>query len=314
MEELYTFTSTGDKLINHPDVVKLLKEQGRAKPISLQIAPTSRCQLKCSFCSNTNRDKQEDLEYSRITRFLQSMKDVDAKTVEWTGGGDPTLYHSINDLISIAHFLGFQQGMITNGLGFDRLKPSSLDSLKWLRISMNCLDYVNDIEIPILPINLTLGFSYVINGKTTIGTIDKLKKYVHRHGPDYVRVVPDCQIPVPEQKGTNIAYSKLVSEWGKPFFYQAKKFEKPEKCYWGYIKPFILHDGFVYRCSSVVLNDDAERSFHEKYRWCEMEDLLMNYMIKMDPFIPDSCEHCVFTKQNNLIKEIINPCEMWRFV
>ncbi len=314
MRELYTFTSTGEKLIHHPDLITLLKTTGRAKPISIQIAPTSKCQLKCSFCSNTNRDKQEDLEYSRITQFLQSMKDIGACTVEWTGGGDPTLYHSINDLISIAHFLGFEQGMITNGLGFDHLTYPSLEYLKWLRISMNCLDYVNDIEIPSLPDFLTLGFSYVINQKTTLGTIAKLKEYVAKYKPFYVRVVPDCQNPVPEQKGTNIAYSKMVSSWGKPFFYQAKEFEKPKTCYWGYIKPFILHDGFVYRCSSVVLNDDAQRSFHEKYRWCEMEDLFMMYMTKVDPFYPNTCEHCVFTKQNNLIAKIINPCEMWRFV
>ena len=55
-----TFTSTGTKLIHHPDVVKKLQVDRIASPISLQVAPTSRCNLKCVFCSNANRSKHED--------------------------------------------------------------------------------------------------------------------------------------------------------------------------------------------------------------------------------------------------------------
>ena len=40
MNKLNTFTSTGSKLLNHPDLCKSLQYK-KAIPITLQIAPTS---------------------------------------------------------------------------------------------------------------------------------------------------------------------------------------------------------------------------------------------------------------------------------
>jgi len=307
------FTSMGNKLIHHPNIVELL-QHNRVSPISIQIAPTSRCQLNCCFCSNTNRDKQEELEYIKLIDFLADMKSLGAKTVEWTGGGDPSLYSNINQVIIASGIAGFEQGFITNGLGFDKIEKNALNFLKWIRISMNCLDYVEEVEIPELPKDTTLGFSYVINAKSTLKSMLKLKTHVKKYSPAYVRVVPDCQTTEEQQQKNNKLYVRWVEKWGEPFFYQAKIFEKPKLCYWGMVKPFLLHDEFVYRCSSVVLNNDAERSFHEKYRWCKMEELKDEYKTEIVPFKTNNCEHCVFTKQNDLVHEIINPSAMKNFI
>lgn len=306
------FTSTGSKLIHHPEVVFKL-QKNRAMPISIQIAPTSKCQLSCCFCSNRKRAKQEDLDPRKLITFLDDMCFLGAKTVEWTGGGDPSLYYAINEMINVASGFNFEQGFITNGLGFDKLHDVSLESLKWIRISMNCLDYVDEIEIPELPKHVTLGFSYVFNEKSTIDIFRRINKHIEKFNPKYVRIVPNCQTTEEQQKNNNSKYSVWVEELGEPYFYQAKIFEKPELCYWGYLKPFLLHDGWIYRCSSIVLNDDAEKSFHEKYRWCMMEDLRLQYAKEIIPYIPN-CSHCVFTKQNNGIHEIINPSEMKNFI
>ena len=311
MNKENTFTSTGIKLLHHPEVIQEL-QCNMALPISMEVAPTSRCQLSCVFCSNVNRSSHEDLDPRKLEHFIREMKNLDLKTVAWSGGGDPTMYSHINEMISWSYHLGLEQGMITNGLGFKKLE--TLEYLKWIRISMNCLDYVKDIEIPDMPLSTTLGFSYVINDRTKENTFDRIKSYVDRYNPSYVRIVPNCQVSHEQQIINNKIYSELVDKLGEPFFYQSKEFEKPELCYWGYLKPFLLHDGYVYRCSSVVLNDDAERSFHEKYRWCRMEDLPEQYDKKIIPFIPDSCDKCVFTKQNDLINEIIHPMEMKNFV
>lgn len=307
------YTSTGSKIIHHPEVIELL-QKNKARPVSCSIAPTSRCNLNCVFCSNVNRDKDESLDPVDLLGFMHDMKKLGAKTIEWTGGGDPSLYPPINDMIDLANQLGFEQGFITNGLGFKNITQKSLDKLKWIRISMNCLDYVDGIEIPNLSENTTLGFSYVINKKSIVKILTKLKEYTKKYSPAYVRVVPDCQTSLEEQIAHNEVYSEWVEKWGNPFFYQAKVFEKPELCYFGFVKPFLLHDGFVYRCSSVVLNDDAGRSFHSKYRWCKMNELKDQYKEEIVPFIPDSCNSCVFTKQNNLIDEIIHPLEMKNFI
>lgn len=313
MDKENQFTSTGIKLLHHPVVIERLKAYRKGSPISLQLAPTSRCNLNCVFCSNVHREKHEDLPYHAVQRLLETMMRIGAKTVEWTGGGDPTQWQHIKDAILFASSLAYRQGFITNGVDLKKkVSQQALDKLTWVRISMNCLDYVDGIDIP--DIKGTLGFSYVMNDKTTDEVFFRINKYVQKFKPSYVRIVPNCQVSEEEQIENNKKYSKMVSLWGDPYFYQEKVFAKPKECYWGYFKPFILHDGYVYACSSVVLNDDAGRKFHEKYRLCKMEDLYDKYVNEIEPVSSESCEHCVFCRQNDMIRYILNPDGMEAFV
>jgi organic radical activating enzyme len=305
------FTSTGIKILHHPEVVSRL-QKNKGTPVYIEVAPTSRCQLSCVFCSNVNRTKHEELNFDSLKKMLVKLTTIGLKAITYTGGGDPTMYSSINDCINLSNSLKLDQGMITNGLGFSKIKR--LDLLKWIRISMNCLDYVEKIDIPEISENTTLGFSYVINDKTNDDTYKRLHEYVEKFNPSYVRIVPNCQTTIEQQEINNKVYLEMVEKLGEPYFYQAKVFEKPRLCYWSYMKPFLLHDGYVYRCSSVVLNDDAERSFHSKYRWCKMEDLPDKYKDDIIPFETTSCDKCVFSRQNNIVDDILNQNDMVNFI
>lgn len=312
MNDINTWTSTGIKLIHHPEVVKRIRDRRKASPISLQVGPTSRCNLNCTFCSNANREKHEDLHLQDLIALLDSLVDMGLKTVEWTGGGDPTMYKDINTIIKVASSMGLEQGMITNGILLrDKLTKHSLDLLTWVRISINSLEYVKNVNLP--KIEGTLGFSYVINEKTTEDVLVNIHQHVEKYNPEYIRVVTNCLATDEEQALNNKTYAKLVEHWGKPYFYQPKVFERSARCYWCYLKPFVLHDGFVYPCSSVVLHSHAEGKFHERYRWTKMEDLDDEYARRMISFPTDNCDHCVFKQQNDLIERILNP-EMGNFV
>jgi len=309
MEQIYT--STGIKLIHHPELIENI-QIGFGRPVSIQIAPTSKCNLKCDFCSNVNRAKHESLDPGKLSDVIDRLLDYEEfKTVEWTGGGDPTQYEYICVLIEACSNFALEQGFITNGIELHKIEKV-LDHLKWIRISMNCLDYVDDIEIP--KFKGTLGFSYVMNNRTNEQVLKRLDAYVKRYQPKYVRIVPNCQATDEEQILNNIAYAKSVRSWGEPYFYQAKTFHRPDKCWWGYIKPFILHDGWVYPCSSVVLNPDAERQFHSKYRWVKLEDLPNIYLKKMVSLPTVHCNHCVFYRQNAMIEDIMHPDGMEKFI
>lgn len=308
---LNKFTSTGKKIIHHPEVIEKI-QHGIGTPISLQLAPTSMCNLKCSFCSNAKRSTHEDLNYQDVMEILSELKNLGLKTVEWTGGGDPTMYKDINYVMESAHELGLQQGFITNGILLkDKITEQNLNRLSWLRISMNCLDYVPDVDIP--EIKGVLGFSYVMNERTDALVLAKMHRMIIRHKPEYVRVVPNCIATTEQQERNNALYSAGVKKWGFPYFYQAKIFDRPDYCYWCYFKPFVLHDGFVYPCSSVVLHSGSEGKFHEKFRWTRMEDLPAMYDVEMTPFLPNNCDHCVFKEQNDLIGMVLNP-QMENFI
>lgn len=308
-----TYTSTGEKLLFHPDVVKEVLANKKASPVSLQIAPTSECNLNCSFCSNTNRERNQSLSFIEIGNILSNLTTLGLRTVEWTGGGDPTMYGRINEVISLADRIGLKQGLITNGVLLkEKLTKDSLSKLYWVRISLNCLDYVNKIDIP--EIKGILGFSYVMNDRTDSETIEKIKTYIAKYNPAYVRVVPNCQSTHEEQMKNNAKLAPFVKGLGSPWFFQPKVFCKPSRCYWGYFKPFLLHDGWVYPCSSVVLNDAADRKFNEKYRWYYMDDLVKIYNRGMESFPTRSCTHCVFSEQNNMVDNLLHPSNMIDFV
>jgi len=308
------YTSTGIKLIHHTEAVDRLKV-GLPTPISLQVAPTSRCTLNCIFCSNANRDKHEDLPEDDLIKTIIYLSSKGLKTVEWTGGGDPTLYEHINAFIGFCNNLGFEQGFITNGLLLkERIEPDRLKLLKWVRISMNCLDYKPQVDLP--EIKGTLGFSYVMNDLTTDEILLNLSEHVKKYNPKYVRIVPNCLATFEEQEENNRNISQIVKMWGEPYFYQAKNFSRPERCWWGYVKPFLLHDGYFYPCSSVVLNEGSDKTFHHKYRWAHLSEIgtLFNGKEKMVPFPTENCSHCVFRPQNDLMDSIVNPNDMINFV
>lgn len=315
MDKLQTYTSTGIKLLHHPDWTTRVKCLGRVMPISLQVAPTSRCNLNCVFCSNTNREKHEDLDLASLSAVMKELTTLGLKTVEWTGGGDPTMYEPINDAIDVAKYIGLQQGMITNGiLVKEEISEESLSHLKWLRISMNSLDYVDNLDLDFPTFKGTLGFSYVWNKKTTDGTIDRLHIYSAKYNPKYIRIVPDCQTSVEEQERNNTELGQRIGKLGSPFFYQPKSFDSPDHCWWCYAKPFILHDGWVFPCSSVVLNTTSDYTFHKKFRWVRMDDLADQYKKRSVPLSVTSCDHCVFKDQNDIVESLINPDGMENFV
>ncbi len=307
------YTSTGSKLIYHPGVVDMLKTTGMATPMSLQVAPTSRCNLNCCFCSNRNREKHEDIDLALLTNTIKTLCNYGLKTVEWTGGGDPTMYGDINRIMSVCNEWGLEQGMITNGIPLkENISPAMRDALKWVRISMNGLDYHKDIDLP--DIKGTLGFSYCINKMTDLNTWRWLQEYVDKYKPAYVRIVPDCQATDEEQNKNNAQFSRDIAQLGEPYFYQAKVFKKPDRCWWGYFKPFLLHDEYVYPCSSVVLNEDSEETFHVKYRWVHVSELEKKYEERIASIPNATCNHCVFNKQNTEVDSIINPSGMENFI
>ena len=312
MDALNTFTSTGSKLIHHPQVVTWLRAN-RPRVLSLQAAPTSLCNLNCNFCSNANRTKGESIDFDRLIKLIDELHIWGLRTVEWTGGGDPTLYTQINEAVAYCSKY-FRQGMITNGLGFANLSDETLESLFWIRISMNGMDYDRQASKPPSSFKGTLSMSYVYNELTTQDTLDEIKARADAWGAQVIRVVPNCLTTDEEQDQNNKILAERVKGWGKPWFYQPKVFGAPERCYWGYIKPFALHDGYIYPCSSVVLNEGSEGVFHSKYRWATYEAFVEKYSEVMVPFEPINCSHCVFRSQNDLVSNLINPTGMEDFV
>lgn len=320
MNKIEKFTSTGNKLMHNPEWLSRVIDKQQIMPLSIECAPESRCNLRCSYCSNKDRKTDETLSADFLLPILEGMRALGTKTIQWTGGGEFLIHPEANTLIKECHKMGYQMGMITNGTMFQNLEKEALDKLTWIRVSLN-IEAMSRIKIPEVSARTTLGFSFVATDhfeEYMAGEFKMINDFVLKHNPAYVRIVPNCLEDDVTQVANNIKYSKIVKGWGSPYFYQTKEFRRPDKCWWSLAKPFLLHDGFYYPCSSVVLNPDSENHFNEKYRVGKIEALVDNYLIQSDfppePFDSSSCSHCVFYKQNQLVNSLMNPSNMKDFV
>ena len=294
-EELTQAYSTwGDKLLQHADVLNSIQNDKVFKPITIQLAPVEMCDSDCPFCSVAGRPLKSYIPFKDIKQILTDFKTLGAKSVEITGGGNPMLYRdreekkNINDIIRLSNDLGLDVGIITNSNKFRTLDTDVYDMIKWIRVSLIKLDEgknPEDYDFCGLPYD-KLAFSYIIyDGQqdddgnyiadelsrtnrvykgTTEETIQKMAKLIKMH-PDakFVRIAGNCLI-----KGNNAAVRdrfkdvvKSVDEHNKFFIkdigYDDGAFR--DGCYVGLIRPYIAphpHGGDyqVYVCTSYVLN------------------------------------------------------------
>lgn len=305
-EQLYTSTQT--KLLHNLYNLQAM-QRGVFKPISIQLAPTDICNLNCIMCSVKEREGNE-LTLEQCIQVLSDFRALGAKTVEFTGGGDPTMYKFINEAITCAYDLGYSIGLITNGVKLSNISSSNLAKLTWIRISLNCLDYVKDISISI-PEHVTLGFSYVWTDLSDEAKLEKIAMYYKKYKAAYVRVVPNCLSIDDIAKATEAVKPYLEKYPG--FFFQQKKYTVPKRCFMGLIKPFVNTDGFVYHCSANPLID---RKFNTAFRMCAIQDITKYWRSSPEAFTTHMCQEgkCFFAEHNNLIEQVIAPCEHGDFI
>jgi len=289
IEKTQQFSSWGDKLLQHTDVLYSIQEFKKFKPITVQLALCEMCDSDCPFCSVAGRPLKSYISYSQIEQMLVEFKHLGAKAVEITGGGNPLLYRDkreqkdINDVIRLAGQLGFDIGIITNTEKLERhLKPEVYKFINWIRVSLIKLDEgkaPEDYDFGSFP-KERLGFSYIIydgtNGipdelsrtkkpyiGTTLESIERMAKLVELN-PEckFVRIAGNCLI-----KGNNkIVYDKWssivskVDELEKFFIKEILDNDSPwdDGCYVGAIRPYIAPhpeggDYQVYTCTSHVL-------------------------------------------------------------
>lgn len=294
------YSTWGDKLLQHCDVLHGIQARRQFRPITVQFAPTEACDSDCPFCSVAGRPIKSRLPLPRIIKLLRDFWELGAKSLEITGGGNPLLYkdggRTINDIIGIAFTLGYKIGVITNSRRLDRLSHLAADMLSWVRVSLIQLDEgaePEDYDFTPIPTD-KIGLSYIVYGPTdesprlhrpyegtTPATIAKIAKLVS-YWPKikFVRIAGDCLI-----KGNNAAvrdeYKALIDsldKHGKFFVKDIGHDDVPfdAGCYVGMLRPYVApapdgSDYHVYTCTSHVLN---RRTYDPAYALCKIDDVL----------------------------------------
>lgn len=298
------YSTWGDKLLQHTDVLHSIQKDRKFKPITIQLAPTEGCDSACVFCSVSGRPIKRYMSFESIIQCLTDFRKLGAKSVELTGGGNPLIYKdkdakkNINDIIRVAADLGYDIGIITNSEKLTKIDPTLYDKINWIRISLIKLDEgcePEDYDFAGFPYE-KLAFSYIIYGAglatnvkktpmpgTSEATIERIAKLVELHNGQikFVRFAGDCLI-----KGNNLLVRKSFSDIVEQNDQYKKFFLKTiddqddaydDGCYVGLIRPYVAadpdggEDHHVYICTSHVLN---KRTYDKDYALCKVADII----------------------------------------
>lgn len=299
------YSTWGDKLLQHADILYSIQANREFKPITVQLAPVEACDSDCPFCSVAGRPIKQYMNWPTLAQCLADFRSLGAKSLEITGGGNPLHFRDrksgedINDVIRLAADLGYDIGIITNSHNLGVLKRELYDAINWIRVSLIKLDEgkkPEDYDFNGFP-ERKLGFSYIIYETggmmdelsrtrrayegTSVVSIEKMARLVELH-PEvkFVRIAGNCLI-----KGNNARIGEeykpiidRIDKWGKFFIKDIGLNDSPfnDGCYVGMIRPYVASDpegdGYlVYTCTSHVLN---YRTYDRDYALCRVEDVV----------------------------------------
>lgn len=337
-----SYTSTGSKLLAHPDRLKKFRDDNNPTPIVMHIMPTDICNFQCTFCSVGNRSgyekaklvpgaKPDVLQLSQIRHVVDFLVSKGLKGVILSGGGEPTIFrddegNDFGDLIKYLRSKGLEIGLITNGSMLNKWEKEVAE-LTWVRVSLYPPQYSLDVvHLPSkIPETTTLGFSWVmsfpegekseeVSEEQILARYEKfansVKEFAISKGAKYVRLLPDCHKYGSEFIKLHNTIDKLVEVYGEPFFHQNKMHKSPENCYIGYFHPVLYPDGRIYPCDSLILNDNDNttgRRFKQEYAMCNWDGIEKIYNGTVHSLISDPkkmCPKCVFNSNNSLLNDI----------
>ena len=137
------------KVIANADRVIEHIETGKTAPVLVEVDPSNACNHACSFClsSYIHFDKYKGTEtFSRalmsrdiLMNLCQDFVEMGVRSINWTGGGEPTLNRHLKEAIKYCGSHGIKMGIFTNGTLLDKwdLFEAMVDNMTWVRFSVD---------------------------------------------------------------------------------------------------------------------------------------------------------------------------------
>ena len=133
------------KVIKHPDKLEQLKAGEQVVPSQVQLIPTNRCDLACSYCayrltgyqSSEDFNTTDELPYEKIVEILDDCQSMGVKAIEITGGGSSLLHPRIHDIIKGVLSRGMKGGLVTTGVNLTTKIAKTLTEFSWVRFSLD---------------------------------------------------------------------------------------------------------------------------------------------------------------------------------
>lgn len=128
-----------DKVWLHPESVEKLANDELVAPVTVEIDLTDgACNQSCRHCCFHSGEGQKlvQIDSVRILQVIRELKAMGTQGIEFVGGGEPTAHRQVHQIIEETIQLGFDVGLITNGLLVHRIVDLAKE-LSFIRISLD---------------------------------------------------------------------------------------------------------------------------------------------------------------------------------
>jgi len=302
-----------NKIYYYLDQIEKLNKGEFVPPVSCEIDPSNSCNLKCDFCmfGEWRKNHHEHLDLDLYIEAVGAIHKMGTSSITFTGGGEPLMNPNYNIMAKIAKSLGFQIGLVTNGVLLNKIE--NLEDYLFIRVSLdsyNREDYkkvkgVDHFDRVIhnitqaLKINKTIGISYVV-GPYNNKNLYKAENLANELGVSYIQIKPS-----------------YINDRGEIF----KDFEYPDgrsigtkrylpkdnvPCTIAALVGIIGANGDVYYCCQgrgvdrLILGNLKEKSF--KQIWTERLALRPNVSL---------CPMCRYMNYTKAYKEILEDGDLF---
>ena len=315
MSDKNSYTSANSmpfKVLKDRELLRDLS-QDYITPIHLQICPTNRCNLNCTFCSCSARERKEELDINELKEIIDISSELGVKAFTVTGGGEPLLHPNINDFIYLAKQQNIELGLVSNGLLLTNLTQEVIQKITWIRVSFDDSreiegDFERNMDYLVIQSEgkVDLAFSYVVSKDYNIDNIVSIIEYANKNKFTHVRLVPDLyNTELINLEGIKEALQLWGIDLSICIFQDRSEYTKGMKeCGISLLKPLIAPDGYVYPCCGVqyALKDTGkQRAFSEEMRMGHYEDL-PKIIEKQQMFNGEICYKCYYENYNVLLK------------
>jgi radical SAM protein with 4Fe4S-binding SPASM domain len=268
-----------NKILTMYPVAKKILEGEMVYPLMAVVYPSYVCNHNCQGCSYRELNRKENvfLDPKNFVKLLRSLRSLEVKSIELSGGGEPTSHPQFCELAEGAVKEGFDLALLTNGfLLSGRIADVVVDNFTYVRVSVDANDggvynqihrppeiygfqtILNNLEEVISKRNqrnskLTVG-AKVLVCQTNMNFIESVTSLAKDIGCDYVQFEPMRNTEdslFPEQIARVDDLIKTLQERYYPFSVcgGAKGSKTNMKCWLSPIHILVDPLGDVYPCS-----------------------------------------------------------------
>lgn len=293
---------------------------GFIHPVHLQICPTNTCNLSCSFCSCSKREKGQKLQINELIKSIRTFAELGTKAVTITGGGEPCCYPDLPELLNELSNLGIESGMVSNGILLEKIKYY-LPSLTWCRVSVSDdRDIVQLLSIlrKIIPsVKIDWAISYVLTAKFNIKKLSTIIDFANKYNLTHVRLVSDL-LDLDNLKNMDSIKKQLKNRGidDKLVLYQDRSdyLVGTKECRISLLKPVLAPDGWLYPCCGVQYAlPGSEGLFPKEMRMCRIKNI-SSYFSQQKVFDGSICSKCYYSSYNNVLRILTDSYEHGVFV